>query len=136
MGPNFFIWIAMAVAVASTIWGLNGHALSAALGYAVAVALAVFNKVRMIRRGRGAGMAAVAPNARRLIGYIAAGIIGGALFFAALTALILGGLREPYVSILIACGAGALFAGVYLRAASARRKREEQSSQADPPNVR
>ncbi len=52
MGPNFFIWIAIAVVVAATISGLFGHYWITGLGYAVAVALTVLNKVRAIRRRR------------------------------------------------------------------------------------
>jgi hypothetical protein len=52
MGPNFFIWIAMAVVIASTIPALYGHEWVAAVGWPVAIALTVFNKVLAVRRRR------------------------------------------------------------------------------------
>ena len=52
LGPNFFIWIAIAVVVVSTIPALNGHAWTAELGWPIAIALVVFNKLRAIRRRR------------------------------------------------------------------------------------
>ena len=51
-GPNFFIWVAMGVVVASTIAGLNGHDWVMWIGFPLAIALAVFNKVRAVRRRR------------------------------------------------------------------------------------
>ena len=51
-GPNFYIWIAIAVVVVSTIPALQGQTWTAAVGWPVALALAVFNKVRVIRRRR------------------------------------------------------------------------------------
>ena len=56
----------------------------------------------------------------RLASYLVGGAVAGLLFFAALVALIPGGLREPYVSILIVCAAGAVFAAIYLKASFAR----------------
>ena len=57
----------------------------------------------------------------RLASYLVAGAVAGFLFFAALVALILGGLREPYVSTSIVCGAGAVFAAAYWKASFGRR---------------
>jgi hypothetical protein len=42
------------------------------------------------------------------------------MFFAALIGLVIGGLREPFISALIICAAGAVFAVAYLRASRAR----------------
>jgi len=53
-----------------------------------------------------------------------AGAVAGLLFFTVLIALLVGGLREPYVSILVIGGAAAVFASVYLRASRARRDRD------------
>jgi membrane protein implicated in regulation of membrane protease activity len=52
MGPNFFIWIAIAVVVVSTLAGLYGREEIMWLGWAVAIVLALVNKVRAIRRRR------------------------------------------------------------------------------------
>jgi len=52
MGPNFFIWIAMAVAAVSTIPAWYGHYGIASAGWTIAIVLAVANKVRAIRRRR------------------------------------------------------------------------------------
>lgn len=53
----------------------------------------------------------------KLLGYMAAGIVVGLLFFGVLILMIVGGLQEPIVWRLIACGAGAVFATAYVRRA-------------------
>jgi hypothetical protein len=50
MGPNFFIWMAIGVVIVATVPALYGHDWSIWIGYPLALALAVFNKVRAIRR--------------------------------------------------------------------------------------
>lgn len=52
VGPNFFIWIAIAVVIVSTIPAFSGHYVMTFVGWAVAIALAIFNKVRAVRRKR------------------------------------------------------------------------------------
>ncbi len=52
VGPNFFIWIAIAVVVVSTAQALYDHYWIAGVGYAIAIALTVVNKLRAIRRKR------------------------------------------------------------------------------------
>jgi len=52
MGPNFFIWIAIGIVIASTIPALFGYEWAAWVGYPIAIALAIFNKVRAVRRRR------------------------------------------------------------------------------------
>lgn len=48
MGPNFFVWIA--IGIAATVPALYGHEWSIWIGYPLALALAILNKVRAIRR--------------------------------------------------------------------------------------
>jgi|WetSurMetagenome_2_1015567.scaffolds.fasta_scaffold587306_2 hypothetical protein len=52
LGPNLFIWMAIAVVIISTVPAMQGHTWAAAIGYPVAITLAVFNKVRAIRHRR------------------------------------------------------------------------------------
>jgi hypothetical protein len=52
VGPNFFIWIAIAVVIASTVPALYGHVWTAWIGWPLAIALGVINKVRALRRRR------------------------------------------------------------------------------------
>lgn len=51
----------------------------------------------------------------KLLGYVAAGIVAGLLFFGALILLVIGGLQESYFWLLVACGAGAVFFTAYVR---------------------
>ena len=138
MGPNFFIWIAIAVTVLSTALGLSGHMEWVWLGYPVALGLAVLNKVRALRRRDQIAPVTVNDPARR-VGRIVTGLIvgalTGALFFSVLAVLILGGLHEPYITIAIALAAGAVFCSAYWRASVTRRKRLAQAPRADVPNV-
>jgi len=59
----------------------------------------------------------------RLAGQMGAGVVVGLLFFTALIAMMLAGLREPYVLIFIVCGAVAVAVTAYIRATRARRNR-------------
>jgi membrane protein implicated in regulation of membrane protease activity len=52
MGPNFFIWIAMGIVVVSTIPVFYGYGWTMWIGCPLAVALAILNKVRAVRRRR------------------------------------------------------------------------------------
>lgn len=65
----------------------------------------------------------------KILGYMAAGIVVGLLFFGVLILMIVGGLEEPIVWLLIACGAGAVFATAYMR--RARQIRREGTSSKD-----
>jgi len=52
MGPNLFIWMAIGVVIASTIPAFFGYDWAVWVGYPLAVVLAIFNKVRAVRRRR------------------------------------------------------------------------------------
>jgi hypothetical protein len=52
MGRNFFVWIGIAVIAASTVASSQGFGWALWVGYPTGIALAVFNKIRAVRRGR------------------------------------------------------------------------------------
>lgn len=52
MGSNLFIWIAIGVVAASGFAAFQGYGWVPWIGYPVAIALAVSNKIRAIRRRR------------------------------------------------------------------------------------
>jgi len=80
-------------------------------------------ELTFIEGGASGGGCYVLRMGSKLASYLVAGAVAGLLFFTALIALILGGLREPYVSILVACAAGAVLVVAYLKASRARRDR-------------
>ena len=97
VGPNFFIWIAIGLVVLTTIPAFYGHYWITVAGCVAALVLAIFNKIRAIRR-RGTLMAhpvriSVLPLAAVLLGvagwqslmgrYILAGglVVGAAAIF-------------------------------------------------------
>lgn len=114
----------MVIAAAATVLSLNGQVGIAALGYAVAVILAVANKVRMVRRGRDGGSLPVATKPWRLLSCMAVGGLIGLVFFPILAAFVISGMGRDQASIVTACVAGLLFAVVFVGVTIMRRWRK------------